>query len=154
MFTSLLLSAFASFRSWLRSRAALQIEILALRHQLTVLKRSQRGRIRLGPADRLLWVWISHLWANWRSALLMVKPETVITWHRRGFRRYWRWKNRQGQPGRPTLDSDVRQLIRKMSLANPLWGAPQIQGELLKLGIEVCQATVAKYMVRERKPPS
>ena len=120
MFT-LLLSAVLSIRAWFRSRAALQVEILALRHQLTVLKRSQRGRPRLLSADRLLWVGLSHLWSQWRSALLVVKPETVIAWHRRGFRWYWRWKSRQGEPG---------ELIRKMSLANPLWGAPRTHGEL------------------------
>ena len=153
MFT-LLLSAVFSARSWFRSRAALQVEILALRHQLIVLKRSQRGRLRLNSTDRLLWVWLCRIWANWRSALLIVKPETVIAWHRRGFRWYWRWKSRQGEPGRPAIDLELRELIRKMSLANPLWGAPRIHGELLKLGIKVSQATVAKYMVRQRKPPS
>ena len=153
MFT-LLLSAIFSIRSCCRSRAALQIEIFALRHQLTVLKRSQRTRLRLNSTDRLLWVWLSRFWANWRSALLIVKPETVIAWHRRGFCWYWRWKSRQGVPGRPAIDLEVRKLIHKMSLANPLWGAPRIHGELLKLGIKVSQATVAKYMVRQRKPPS
>ena len=83
-----------------------------------------------------------------------MKPETVIAWHRRGFRWYWRWKSRHGEPGRPTIDLEVRQLIRKMSLANPLWGAPRLHGELLKLGIEVSQATVAKYMSRPGKLPS
>ena len=151
---TLLLSVIFSIRSWLRSRAALQVEILALRHQLTVLKRSQRGRVRLKFADRLLWVGLSRLWSQWRSALLIVKPETVISWHRRGFRCYWRWKSRQGEPGRPAIDGEVRELIRKMSLANRLWGAPRIHGELLKLGIEVSQVTVAKYMVSQRKPPS
>ena len=153
MFT-LLLSAVLSIRAWFRSRAALQVEILALRHQLTVLKRSQRGRPRLLSADRLLWVGLSHLWSQWRSALQIVKPETVIAWHRREFRWYWRWKSRQGEPGRPAIDGEVREWIGKMSLANPLWGAPRIHGELLKLGIEVSQATVAKYMVRRRQPPS
>src|SRR5215472_3435136 len=103
MFT-LLLSAIFSIPSWFRSRAALQVEILALRHQLTVLKRSQRGRFRLNSADRLLWVGLSRLWSQWRSALLIVKPETVIAWHRRGFRWYWRWKSRQGGPARPAID--------------------------------------------------
>ncbi len=153
MFT-LLLSALASTRSWFRTRAALQMETLALRHQLIVLKRSQRGRLRLDSADRLLWVWLSRFWSNWRSALLIVKPETVIAWHRRGFRWYWRWKSRHGEPGRPTIDLEIRELIRKMSLANPLWGAPRIHGELLKLGIKVSQATVAKYMARPQRPPS
>src|SRR6516164_8283453 len=154
MLTSLLLTAFASLRSWFRTRAALQIEILALRHQLTALRRSQRGRLRLNSADRLLWVGLSRLWSQWRSALLIVKPETVIAWHRRGFRWYWRWKSRQGEPGRPAIDGEVRELIRKMSLANPLRRAPRIHEELLKLCIEVSEATVAKYMVRQRKPPS
>jgi transposase InsO family protein len=93
------------------------------------------------------------LWNDWRSALLMVKPETVIRWHRQGFRLYWRWKSRHGD-GRPAASPEVRNLIRQMSHANPRWGAPRIHGELLKIGIEVCQATVAKYMVRHRKPPS
>jgi putative transposase len=151
---ALLFSAVVSIRSWFRSRAALQVEILALRHPLTVLKRSQRGRVRLNPADRLLWVWLSRLGSQGRSALLIVKPETVIAWHRRGFRGYWRWKSRQGEAGRSRVDWEVRELIRQMSWANPLWGAPRIPGELLKLGIEVCQATVAQYMVRQRKLPS
>ena len=149
-----LLSAFVSIRSWFRSRAALQVEILALRHQLSVLKRSQRGRLRLNSADRRLWVWLSRFWSNWRPALLIVKPQTVIAWHRRGFRWYWRWKSRHGEPGRPTIDLGVRKLIRKISLANPLWGAPRIHGKLLKLGIEVSQATVAKYLARQQRPPS
>jgi putative transposase len=153
MFTRLL-SALVSIRSWFRTRAALQLENLALRHQLAVLKRSHRGRLRLDSADRLFWVWLSGFWSNWRSVLLLVKPETVIAWQRRGFRWYWRWKSRQGEPGRPPINLDVRKLIRKMSLANPLWGAPRIHGELLKLGIEVSQSTVAKYMARQRKPPS
>jgi len=143
-----------SLQSWFRTRAALQMENLALRHQLIVLKMSQRGRLRLDSADRSLWVWLSRFWASWRSALIMVKPETVISWHRKGFRWYWRWKSKNREPGRPPIDSHVRELIRKMSLANPLWGAPRIHGELLKLGIEVSQATVAKYMARQRKPPS
>ena len=153
MFT-LLLSALVGIRSWFQTRAALQVEILALRHQLTVLKRSHHGRLRLNSPDRLLWVWLSRFWSGWRSALVIVKPETVISWHRKGFRLYWRWKSRNGDPGRPTIDLEVRKLIRRMSQTNPLWGAPRIHGELLKLGIELSQATVAKYMSRQRKPPS
>src|SRR5260370_6523086 len=137
-----------------RARAVLQAEILALRHQLLVLQRSSRPhKLRLGWADRVLWVWLSRLWNDWRSALLIVKPETVIAWHRKGFRLYWRWKSRRDD-GRPSLPPEVRKLIRQMSLANPRWGAPRIHGELLKIGIEVSQATVAKYMARHRKPPS
>ncbi len=85
---------------------------------------------------------------------VMVKPETVITWHQKGFRLYWTWKSRDGEPGRPEIVSETRDLIRRMSLANPLWGAPRIHGELLQLGIEVSQASVAKYMARRRRPPS
>jgi hypothetical protein len=103
--------------------------------------------------DRILWVWLSRLWSDWRSALLIFKPETVIAWHHKAFRLYWSWKSRR-RDGRPTLDLEVRNLIRQMSLANPRWGAPRIHGELLKIGIEVSQATVAKYMVRHARPPS
>ncbi len=143
-----------SLRDCFRTRAVLQAEIIALRHQLLVLQRSNRGhRLRLHNSDRLLWVWLSRLWTGWRSALIIVKPETVIAWHRVGFRLYWRWKSRHGV-GRPSVSQEVRDLIRRMSLANPRWGAPRIHGELLKLGIQVSQATVAKYMVRHRKPPS
>lgn len=131
----------------------MQLEILALRHQLAVLQR-QKKRARLRATDRLLWVVISRLWKQWPSALLIVKPETVIGWHRKGFRLYWRWKSRAGKLGRPPVNHETRELIRQMSSANPLWGAPRIHGELLKLGIEISQATVAKYMMRCRKPPS
>jgi len=148
------LSVIVIIRSWFRTRASLQVEILALRHQVAVLKRSQRRRLRLNSGDRLLWVGLSRIWSQWRSALLIVKPETVIAWHRKGFRLYWIWKTGRGTPGRPEVRDEVRELIRRMSMANPLWGAPRIHGELLKLGIEVSQATVAKYMVRQRKPPS
>ena len=101
-----------------------------------------------------MWVWLSRLWTGWRSALVIIQPETVIRWHRKAFRLYWTWKSRYTRPGRPDIPREVRDLIRKMSLANPLWGVPRIHGALLKLGIELSQATVAKYMVRHRKPPS
>src|SRR5215472_6747561 len=150
----LLTSLFSSLLSGFRTRAALQLEVLALRHQINVLRRSQRGRVRLRSTDRLFWTWLRRLWPGWRSALVIVKPETVIAWHRQGFRLFWSWKSRHRQPGRPTLTKDTRELIRTISLVNPLWGAPRIHGELLKLGIDVSQATVAKCMVRTRKPPS
>ena len=153
MFT-LFFSLLDTLRSCFQTRAALQLEILALRHQINVLRRAQRGRVRLTRVDRLLWTWLLHVWSGWRSALIIVKPETVIAWHRRGFRLYWTWKSRQDGPGRPEVPREVRDLIRQMSPANPLWGAPRIHGELLKLGIELSQATVAKYMDRHRKPPS
>lgn len=135
-----------------RSRTALQVENLALRHQLAVLRRSVK-RPRLTSGDRLLWAWLCQAWADWRSSLLIVKPETVIGWHRKGFRLFWSWKVRRGQPGRPPVSKEIRQLIRKMS-DNPLWGAPRIHGELLKLGIDIGETSVGKYIVRKRKPPS
>src|SRR5450759_3662751 len=146
-------SLFYAVRSFFVMRASLQLEIVALRHQLIVLRRSQRGRVQLNRADRVLWVWLSKIWSGWRSALVIVKPETVVGWHRKGFRLYWKWKSKRG-PGRPEVSAEVRALIRKMSMANPIWGAPRIHGELLKLGINISETTVAKYMVRHRKPPS
>src|SRR5207247_2368853 len=151
---ALCLSLLFSVQNAFRTRAALQAEILALRHQLLVLQRSRRERrLRLRIWDRTAWVCLLRFWPSWRSALLMVKPETVIAWHRKGFRLYWTWKSRILR-GRPRLPSEVRELIRHMSLANPRWGAPRIHGELLKLGFELSQATVAKYLVRHRRPPS
>ena len=146
--STLFFSLLRTLRSYFQTRAALHLEILALRHQINVLRRSQRGRVRLTEVDRLLWAWLLPLWSGWRSALIIVKPETVIAWHRRGFRLYWTWKNRQSRPGRTGVSRQVRDLIRKMSLANALWGAPRLHGELLKLGIELSQATVAKYITR------
>jgi len=140
-------------RSCFRTRARMQIEILALRHQLAVLQR-RKQRVRLRAADRLLWVILSRFWKQWSSTLGIVKPETVIARHRQGFKCYWRWKSRAGKCGRPRVSLETRELIRQMSKANPLWGAPRIHGELLKLGIEISQATVAKYMSRHRQPPS
>jgi hypothetical protein len=94
------------------------------------------------------------VWDDWRSALVIVKPETVIAWHRKGFRMFWTWKTRRGNPGRPAVSKEVRDLIRRLIRENPLWGAPRIHGELLKLGIDVGETSVAKYMVRHRRPPS
>jgi len=111
-------------------------------------------RPQLAPPDRLLWVWLCAVWSGWRSALLIVKPNTVIAWHRRSFRLFWTWKVRRGQPGRPAVPKHVRELIRRLSRENPLWGAPRIHGELLKLGIDVGETSVGKYLVRHRKPPS
>src|SRR5262252_4740037 len=113
-------------RDALRTRAALQAEILALRHQLLVLQRgNKKQRLRLSLADRLLWAWLSRIWPEWKSALRIVKPETVIAWHRKGFRLYWSWKSRR-RLGRPAVAAEVRELIRRMSVANPGWGAPRI----------------------------
>ena len=149
VFSSLLMT----IRDCGRSRAILQLELLALRHQLHVLERSQGRRLRLTRFDRLLWVWFSRVWSQWRSALAIVKPETVISWHRRGFRLFWTWKCRH-KTGRSAATREVRTLIHTMSAANPLWGAPRLHGELLKLGVTISQTTVAKYMVRRQCPPS
>jgi hypothetical protein len=151
--TSVLLSLLLTVRGLPRSRAALHLEVLALRHQVQVLQRSRPRRLTLRTADRWLWVWLSRVWTAWRTALVIVKPETVVGWHRRGVRLVWTWKSRR-RTGRPPVSADVRALIRTMSQTNPLWGAPRIHGELVKLGIAVCQATVARYIVRHPRPPS
>jgi len=127
---------------------------MALRHQIGVLQRSARKRPKLTPVDRLVWAWLSHIWSDWRSALAIVQPETVLTWHRKGFGLFWAWKIRRGRPGRPTLAHEVRDLIRRMCRENPTWGAPRIHGELLKLGIDIGETSVSKYMMCSRKPPS
>ena len=136
-----------------RSRAALEAEILVLRHQLNVLRRSCPKRVALSSMDRLLLVGVYRLAPGMRDALKIVTPATLLRWHRAGFRAYWRWKSRP-LGGRPSTPADIRRLIREMSIANPLWGAPRIHGELLKLGIDVGQTTVAKYMARRRRSPS
>ena len=150
---SVIVSLLVTLRATLRDRAAMRLEILALRHQLHVINRSRPQRLPLTHADRILWVWLSKRWNEWRAALVIVRPETVLAWHRRGFRLFWTWKSRH-RVGRPGIPPDVRQLIRTMAEMNPLWGAPRINGELLKLGIDVSQATVAKYMPRHQRPPS
>ena len=151
---NVLRSILFALRRLFRTRLALHAENSVLRHQLLVLQRQNTGhRIRMQTLDRIFWVWLCRLWSEWQSAVLIVKPETVIAWHRKGFRIYWAWKSRHSQ-GRPNVSTEIRDLIRKMSVANPRWGAPRIHGELLKLGIEVSQATVAKYIVRHRRPPS
>src|SRR5260370_28153318 len=121
--------------------------MVMLRHQLNVLRRSVTSKPKLAVADRLLFVWLHRLFPSVLNAITIVQPETIIRWHRTGFRLYWRWKSR-ARGGRPKVPMEIRRLIREMSLANRLWGAPRIHGELLKLGIEVAQSTVAKYMVR------
>ena len=115
--------------SVLKTRAALQLENLALRHQIDVLQRSAKKRPSLQTADRLLWVWLSGIWSDWRSSLVIVKPETVVAWHRNAFRIFWTWKIRRGKPDRPTVPHEIRALIRQMSNDNPRWGAPRIHGD-------------------------
>ncbi len=134
------------------SRAQLAAENLALRQQLVVLTRSVK-RPHLRRRDRIFWSWLSRIWHDWRSAIIIVKPETVIRWHRQGFRLYWRWKSRP-KGGRPRVTTEIRALIRRMSLENITWGAPRIQAELALIGHDVSCATVAKYMKRRSGPPS
>src|SRR5262245_27951232 len=136
-----------------RSRASLEAEILILRHQLNIQRRHVPNRVAFSAVDRLIFVGLYRLVPNAIKALTIAKPDTVIRWHRAGFRSYWRWRSRN-RCGRPTVLLEIRRLIREMSIANPLWGAPTIHGELLKLGIDVGQTSVAKYMVRRRGPPS
>jgi hypothetical protein len=153
--TASLIALIAAFMSTLRSRLDLEAEILALRHQLAVLQRHAPRRPRLRQVDRLLWVVLLRLWPNWRRAVRIVTPDTVVRWHRRGFALYWQWRSRPRRAGRPAVGADIRALIRQMQAANPLWGAPRIHGELRKLGIGIAQATVGKYLARRRgTPPS
>jgi transposase InsO family protein len=136
-----------------RPRAALEAEILVLRHQLNVLRRKSPRRLAFSNVDRMVFAGLYRVAPGVLDALKILKPQTVIRWHRAGFRAYWHWKSRP-RGGRPKTPEDIRQLIRDMSVANPLWGAPRIHGELLKLGINVGQTSVAKYMARKKRPPS
>src|SRR3984893_9476391 len=135
-----------------RSRAALELKLAALQHQLAVLRRQRPGRPQLSSLDRLLWVLLYRIWPQLIDAMFLVKPATVVSWHRKSFRFYWRWRSRR--PGRPRINPEIRDLIRRMSNANPLWGAPRIHGELLKLGIKISQATVGRWMPWRPKVPS
>jgi putative transposase len=136
-----------------RSRASLHLEHLALRHQLTVYQRSV-PRPHLRATDRLFWAWLSRLWSGWQAALAFVQPRTVIAWQRRRFRDHWRRLSQSGTSGRPAVSREIRDLIRELSRANPLWGSPRILGELRELGIHVAKSTVEKYRLRYKKPPS
>jgi len=129
----------------LKSREQLALENIALRHQLEVLQRNAKLP-RLKPSDRTLWAILSRLLPDWRCHLTIVQPDTVVRWHRAGWRLYWRWRSEPGR-GRPSVSIEVRALIRRMSQDNRLWGAPRIHGELLKLGFDICESTIAKYMV-------
>jgi hypothetical protein len=132
-----------------KSKVRLEAENAVLRHQLVVLRRGLHGRVRLTNHDRWFLVQLYRWFPAILQVLTIIRPETLLRWHRAGFRGYWRWKSRP-QGGRPQIDTELRGLIRRMSIENPLWGAPRIHGELLKLGFEVAQSSVAKYMVRRR----
>ena len=139
--------AWISFRNLFKSRRRLAAENLVLRHQLNLAKRRLRKRIRFTGTDRTLFVWLYRRCPDVLSAVTIVRPKTIIRWHRMGFRAYWRWKSKN-LGGRPRIERELRDLIRRMCAENPLWGAPRIHGELLKLGFTVAQSTVAKYMLR------
>jgi len=147
---NLLTSAMVSL---LTSRGRLEAEVVLLRHQLNVLRRAAPQRLRFTAVDRLIFVWLYRLFPSLIDAVAVIKPATLLRWHRGGFRLYWRWRSRS-PGGRPKISRETRRLIREMSLANPLWGAPRIHGELLRLGIEVGETTVAKYMVKGGRPSS
>ncbi len=136
-----------------KSRSRLEAENLFLRHQLNIALRRARPRVRLRGGDRVLLVWMARLWPSLLGMAKVVQPETILRWHRFGFKAFWRWKSRN-RAGRPKVDRELRDLIRRMGSENPLWGAPRIHGELLMLGFEVAQSTVSKYMMRGRSPPS
>jgi hypothetical protein len=142
-----------ALRSRFKRQARLEAENLLLRQQLIVLRRKAPRRVRLWNIDRLLLVWLYRLYPALLEAIIIVQPETVIRWHRRCFRAYWRWKSRH-LGGRPRIDTELRALIRRMNRENPLWGAPRIHGELLMLGIDIAESTVGRYIVRRRRPPS
>src|ERR1700684_4110741 len=136
-----------------KSKLRLEAENAVLRHQLNVLRRRLNGRFRLTNNDRWFLIQLYRWFPSILQVLTIIRPETLVRWHRAGFRCYWRWKSRP-LGGRPRIDTELRALIRRMSVENPLWGAPRIHGELLKLGFEVAQSSVAKYMVKRRGPPS
>src|SRR5437763_5331110 len=140
------------FASLFKSKRRLEAENAALRYQLSVLRRKVRGRVQLTNGDRLFLVQLYRWFPSILRAITIIRPETLVRWHRAGVRHYWRWKPRS-LGGRPQIDADLRALIRRMSVENPLWGAPRIHGELLKLGFEVAQSSVAKYMVKRCGPP-
>src|SRR6202040_920880 len=143
----------AALASPFKSNIRLEAENAVLRHQLIVLRRKLKGRARLTNNDRWFFVQLYRWFPSILQVLAIIRPETLVRWHRAGFRCYWRWKSRP-LGGRPQIETELRALIRQMSMENPLWGAPRIHGELLKLGFEVAQSSVAKYMVKRRSPPS
>ena len=150
---SILRLAAAFFLSLFKSQRQLILENLALKQQVAMLRQSVK-RPRATAADKIFWILFSRYIEGWRRILFGLHPDTVVRWHRQGFRLYWRWKSRRRGPGRPAIDANLRKLIREMQASNIGWGAPRIHGELLKLGIEVSQATVSKYMLQSKKPPS
>ena len=150
---ALLCFVLAVLASPFKSKSRLEAENAALRHQLIVLRRKVQGRVRLTNNDRWFFIQLYRWFPSTLRALTIIRTETLVRWHRAGFRCYWRWKSRS-RGGRPKIETDLRFLIRRMSIENPLWGAPRIHGELLKLGFAVAQSSVAKYIIKRRGPPS
>ncbi len=148
-FTKLIIIAFFKIFS---CKANLIAENISLRQQLAIYKRKHK-RIPIKNSDRIFWVFISKFWSKWKSALIIVKPATVVRWHKNLFKIFWRLKSRK-KPGRPKIDAKIRGLIRQMSQVNPTWGVPHIKSELTLLGYDVAESTVAKYMLKHPKPPS
>ena len=144
----IILSFFVAIRVFFRSRSDTALEVLALRQQVAVLKR-KRPRPKLNSWDRLFWTTLRQCWSRWPDVLLLVKPDTVVGWHRAGFRLYWRWRSRP-RGGRPKITEEIRALITRLAQENPDWGAPEIHGELWKLGFVVSERTVARYLHRIR----
>src|SRR5919106_5560692 len=151
--SSVISAALAYLTTWFQSRHAMQLKILALRHQLAVYQNSVK-RPQLQPADRFFWAWFSRLWSGWQHTLEFVQPRTVLAWQKKRFRDYWRRLSQSGKPGRPAISKEVIELIRDMWRSNPTWGSPRIVGELGKLGIHVAKSTVEKYRPRPTKPSS
>src|SRR6202049_1156420 len=150
---ALLCFVLAVLASPFKSKSRLEAENVALRHQLIVLRRKMRGRAWLTNNDRWFFIQMYRWFPSILQVLTIMRPETLVRWHRAGFRSYWRWKSRS-PGGRPQIETELRALIRQMSMENRLWGAPRIHGELLKLGFSVTQSTVAKNMVKRRGSPS
>jgi hypothetical protein len=150
---ALLCFLLALLASPFESKSRLEAQNAVLRHQLTVLGRKVRGRVLLSSGDRLFLIQLYRWFPSVLKAITIIQPATLVRWHRAGFRLYWRWKS-YPRGGRPQIEAGLRALIRRMSIENPLWGAPRIHGELLKLGFEVAQSSVGKYMIKRSGPPS
>ena len=151
---TLLLPLLTTAAGLFRNRALLHLEILALRQQLAMIAERDCKRLRFRRRERLFWVWLYRLWPGCLETLAVFKADTLVRWHQQGFRLYWTWKSPRCRGGRPPTSAEIRDLIRRLSRENPLWGAPRVHGELQMLGISVSQTTVAKYMIRHRTPPS
>jgi hypothetical protein len=145
----------ATVAGLVRSRSLLHLEILSLRQQRAMVATRDRRRLQSRWHERLFWVWLYRIWPECAATLVVFRPDTLVRWHQRGFRLYWTWKSRRRRvTARPWVSREIRDLIRQLSRENPLWGAPRVHGELELLGISISQTTVAKYMIRHRKPPS